>query len=870
MSLTPGQHLGHYEILAPLGAGGMGHVWRARDTVLHRDVAVKVLPEALAQDPERLARFTREAQTLAALNHPNISAIYAVEPGALIMELVEGEDLKGPLPVETAIACARQIADALEAAHEKGIIHRDLKPGNIRITPQGLVKLLDFGIAKVADPAPAMTGVAGLSNTNSPTISLATQAGIILGTAAYMAPEQARGRPIDKRADIWAFGVVFFEMLSGQRVFGGGETVTDTIAAVITREPDWSLLPAATPANVRRLLERCLRKDPRLRLRDIGEARIALDEPAAADPASPAAPSYRWPWIAAAACACAAFLFAGLHFRQPVDDRHPAKLAILPPEKAVFRTASLPAISADGRHVAFVATADGKNQLWVRDLDTLAARALPGTDGAGDPFWSPDSRVVAFFADGKLKRIDAAGGPVRTLCDASATASGGSWGSRDTIVFAAGRNTGLSRVAAAGGNPVPATTRDLASQEWAHRFPWFLPDGRHYLYLAVSDDADKTAVWVADTESSQRHRVLAAASNAVYAPPGYILFMRERTMMAQPFDAARATTTGDAVPIAEQIDFITRNLQGQFSISQNGTLVYAAGGAGGDPQLTWFDRTGKPAGALGPPGHTYGPSISPDGKMVAVDRLDPRSGSGDIWLYDLTRGTTARFTSHSKGYSLYPIWSPDGSQLAYISNFDGTTRLYQKAANGAGAEQVLDSTEHRRAADWSRDGRYIVEESLSSAGNNDLWVLSLSGERKASPLRHTEFRETQARLSSDGRWLAYVSDRTRSPEVYVTSFPTPGGPSQISTAGGTIPFWSRDGKELYYLAPDRKLMAVEIKAAGDRFEASVPKPLFEVRGAAVVFRFDVARDGRFLIPVEPEVTVSQPMTVVLNWPSTLK
>jgi len=567
----------------------MGEVYRARDSKLNRDVAIKVLPADLANDAQYMARFEREAQILAALNHPNIATVYGIEQGALVMELVEGADLRGPLPLEEAIPIARQIAEGLEAAHERNIIHRDLKPANIKLTPAGVVKILDFGLAKAAGEFSAATP--GASPTLSPTLSLAmTQAGTILGTAAYMSPEQARGKPVDKRADIWAFGVVLFELLAGRQVFGGGETVTDIIAAVVTREPDWNALPANTPAYLRRLIERCLRKDPKLRLRDIGEARILIDEPAPAPSAAvTAAPAPRrpWPWIGAAAVfALAALVLALLYFGRPAEEPHAIKLHILAPEKSNFTT-DCPAVSPDGRRVAFTAVTDGKLQLWVRDLDSLAARSLPGTEGASYPFWSPDSRSIAFFAAGHLKKIDAAGGPALALCETTLL-HGGTWSQNGVIVF--GRGYGLFRVPAAGGTAIPVTTLDQEAGESRHAFPWFLPDGHRFLYLAVNTDREKLAIWVADLNSKERRRVMPAASNAVYSPPGFLLFTRERTLMAQPFDASTAQTTGDAVPVAEPLDdfFISSGSSSpsRFSVSRNGVLVYNSGIAGAARQLT--------------------------------------------------------------------------------------------------------------------------------------------------------------------------------------------------------------------------------------------------------------------------------------------
>ena len=628
MPLSVGDRLGPYEILTPLGAGGMGEVFRAKDTKLDREVAIKVLPRVLADDPERIARLDREAKVLASLNHPNIAQIYGIEQRALVMELVKGETLQGPLPLDEALRLAMQIADALEAAHEKGIVHRDLKPANIMITPAGVVKVLDFGLAKAAE-APD-----GGDPQNSPTLTMSpTRAGMILGTAAYMSPEQARGKAVDRRADIWAFGVVLYEMLTGRQAFTG-ETVSDILAAVLTKELDLEQVPV----KVRKLLRRCLQKDPKQRLRDIGEARFLLED-APPDRVGHGRPL---PWIAAGVFAVAALALGLVAYRHVNEETRVLKMSVLRPDKATFKATSLPAVSPDGRRLAFVATTDGKDQLWVRDLDSLAARALTGTDGADDPFWSPDSRLIAFFADGKLKKIEVAGGPALTLCDA-ALGRGGTWSKNGVIVFGV-NNGGTYRVPAAGGSATPLTTPDRASGETSHRLPWFLPDERHFLYTANNQEREKVAVYAGDLDSKNRKLVVSADSNAMYTPPGYLLFVRERTLMAQPFDAGKLQITGDAVPVAEQVDSSSLAAQNQFSASQNGVLAYTSGASGGGLLLTWFDRSGKVTGTLGAPGFVDWGAISPDGNTVAADHADPQIRIIDIWLHDLARGTASRFT----------------------------------------------------------------------------------------------------------------------------------------------------------------------------------------------------------------------------------
>jgi Tol biopolymer transport system component/predicted Ser/Thr protein kinase len=860
MPLAAGTRLGPYEILALIGAGGMGEVYRARDTRLNREVAIKLAHEKFSE------RFEREARAIAALNHPNICQLYDVGPNYLVMEFIEGQSPQGPMPLDEALRVAEQIGDALEAAHEKGITHRDLKPANIKIKPDGTVKVLDFGLAKVA-PASA-----GESNPEtSPTLSMrATQIGMILGTAAYMSPEQARGRPVDKRADIWAFGVVLYEMLTGQPPFTGDD-VTEILASVVKTEPDFSRVPA----QVRLLLQRCLEKDAKKRLRDIGDLDLLMNVGAGPAPPDRVGHGRPLPWIAATfACAVAALALGFVAYRHFTEETRVLKMSVLPPDKATFKAASLPAVSPDGRRLAFVATTEGKDQLWVRDLDSLAARALTGTDGADDPFWSPDSRSIAFFADRKLKKIDVAGGPALTLCDA-ASGRGGSWNQNDVIVFGL-FNGAIFRVPAAGGSAAALTTIDKSSGETDHRYPWFLPDGRHFLYTAGNQETGKVAVYAGDLQSNSRKLVVAAYSNAVYAPPGYLLFARERTLMAQPFDAGKLQTTGEAVPIAEQVDsVVARDVQNQFSVSGNGVLAYTSGGGLENLQLTWFDRSGKVTGTLGMPGVVARGAISPDGNTVAVDREDPQTRIWDIWLHDVGRGAASRFTFGPISNE-FPVWSPDGGRIAFYSSRDGVTHPFQKATSATARDEVLSKPlgEPPGATfvdDWSRDGRYLILSVVNPKTKSDLWVMPTFGDRKPFPYLQTGFNETWAQLSPNGQWAAYTSDESKRNEIYVQTFPTPGGKWQASTNGGSRPVWSRDGKELYFLGADGKLMAVEVAGGGAKFQAGLPKPLFDPHlRLSVNSWYDVSRDGRFLVPVQIEQSANAPMTVVVNWQAGLK
>ena len=877
MPLVSGARLGPYEILAPIGAGGMGEVYRARDTKLKRDVALKVLPEAFANDSGRMMRFQREAEVLASLNHPNIAHIYGVEERALVMELVEGESPKGPLPFEDAWKIAKQIADALEYAHEKGVIHRDLKPANVKVTPEGVVKLLDFGLAKAFSPELGEAQVEARA-TDSPTLTIgATVAGVILGTAAYMAPEQAKGKRVDKRADIWSWGVVLYELLTGERMFQG-EDAADTLAAVIHKQPDLERVPA----KVRLLLGECLRKDPRLRLRDIGDAsRLLEEEPTDRQPAP--SPS-RLGWIVAAALAIVSVGLGFLgwrHFRE--EPPRVVKLFFPLPGRETRQPGNPPAtaVSPDGRRIAYQAVVDGKGVLWVRDLDNLSPQILAAEGASGVPFWAPDSRRLGFFAEGKLKKIDVTGGPAVTIADAQATTGGrgpwsGSWNQDDVIVF--GRiGSRLFRVSAVGGSPVPLADLDETRQETAHFAPWFLPDGHHFLYVALSTDAGKIGIYVADLASKTRKQVMIGNGRTIYVAPGYLLFARDGTLTAQPFDTGRLETTGEPTPIVEQVDVSNAGVGvavGYFSASQNGVLVYTSGRDDiGGVQLTWFDRAGKKLGIAGEPGQLSNFSLSPDETRVAFARRDPQGVRTDLWIRDLARGSESRLTSGTtSGIGGYPVWSYDGTHIFYSSYpFE---RVYRKAANNTGEEEVVEAAP-KVPEDASRDGRYLF---TTTTGNTpktglDIWVLPLSGDRKPFPYVQTEFQENQPRLSPDGHWLAYRSNESRRSEIYAVSFPLPGEKWQISTNGGQDPVWSRDGRELYYYSADNKIMAVEIKPSAPGRQQSpfgVPKALFEIRKAANDNGFEVTKDGRFLLPALVEQQTSTPMTVVLNWPELLK
>jgi eukaryotic-like serine/threonine-protein kinase len=902
MPLGNNTRLGSYEVLSPIGAGGMGEVYRARDSKLGREVALKVLPDAFSRDSDRMARFQREAKVLASLNHTNIATIHGLEDSgkthALVMELVEGPTLAdriraGPIPMEEALRIAKQICDALEYAHEHGIVHRDLKPANVKVTADDAVKVLDFGLAKAIEGDAASADIA-----TSPTMSrMATLAGVLLGTAAYMSPEQAKGKPVDRRADIWAFGCVLYEMLTGKMAFRG-ETVTDTLAAVIKEEPDWTQLPAATPVRIRVLLQRCLQKDPKQRLRDIGDARISIEEvlSGAQDTASPGAaskPERSWLlWTMGAAAGIfilATAFFSFLYFRQKPPATQAVRFEMPLPDKTNFGGAL--SVSPDGRRVAFIATsADGQARLWVRSLDTLQVRPLDGTEGAsGWPFWSPDSNFLAYGTGGKLLKIDVSGGPAQVLCDASLML-GGVWTNDDRIIFSSGG--ALLQVAAAGGTPSPVGIG-------AGGFPALLPDGRHLVFSLGPPGARNAGLYVESLDAKPGEqapkKLLSDLSTVVYVPSsdpmvGYLLFVRGSgsgavgTLMAQAFDSRRLELTGDAVPVAEQVSINV------FSASATGVLVYASGqGSMNGPsrgnirgQLTWFDRQGKVLGVMGDLGVYRSLALSPDGKNVAFERNDPQTQNRDIWLYEIARGVTTRFT-FDPAWDSNPVWSPDGSRIAFTSQRLGAFNLYEKTSNLAGEDELLfKSNDGKVPSSWSRDGRFLMYYNNTPPAH--VWALPLGGveaDRKPIPIAVSQFNEAIGRFSPDGRWVAYNSNESGRDEIYVRPFdissaagsPAAGGTPvtgkwMVSKGGGGTPLWRADGKELFYLSADGTAMAVDVSTTGV-FQAGIPKPLFKVP-TGVIF-WDVTPDGkRFLLPAPSAASPAAALTVVLNWEALLK
>ncbi|MGE5325740.1 MAG: protein kinase domain-containing protein [Deltaproteobacteria bacterium] len=887
MGLASGNKIGPYEIVSPLGAGGMGEVYRARDATLGRDVALKVLPDLVSRDPERTARFKREAQVLASLNHPNIAAIYGFEEStgvrALVMELVEGETIaerlkQGALPIEDALSIARQTAEALEAAHDRGIVHRDLKPANIKITHQGSVKVLDFGLAKALE-----NDASGSSSvSNSPTLTVAaTQAGVILGTAAYMAPEQAKGKPADRRADIWAFGCVLYEMLSGLRPFDG-ETVSDVLAGVIRAEPDWKAMPAATPPRIGELVRRCLIKDPKHRLQAIGDARITIEElsggandsssaltsavqVAVAPPVGPASRRLL-PWaIAGLLLIACALLAVGYVSRKPI------------PAPSVQATISLPteltqpdldhfALSPDGRRLAFVAAASGERpRVWIRPLDSPTAQPLAGTDGATYPFWSPDSRYIGFFADGKLKKIDASGGAAQSLCDAT-EGRGGTWGPKGDIVFAPGIYTGIYQVAESGGTPVQLTS--LSNSGDSDRFPSFLPDGEHVLFLYLTGSGKKDLLQVVSLNSKEVKTIAEIRSDAFYDPSGYLVYQREGSLVAQKFDVNNFTLSGDAFPIVDQIAFIVDRGNVLSSISNNGVMVYRGGKLGGDAQLTWFDREGNRLQTLGQPAQIFQPVISPDGKKV-VEQIIDASGKGTLWTVDVARGVPSRFTFQGPSDG-WPVWSPDGKQIAYESNRGGNLEIFVKAASGVEEEKPLVTEEgESMPTDWSRDGRFLAYQKQSRTTKKfDIWILPMTGDRKTFSFIATEANEFDGVFSPDGRWLAYLSNETGRSEAYVVPFPGRSGKWQVSSGGAEWIFWVNGGKEIDYITPDSKWMAAEVNARGDEFSIGATKAVFggkSLPGSVIQPGLWITPDGKRLLMPITNGNSSIQFSVMTNW-----
>jgi dipeptidyl aminopeptidase/acylaminoacyl peptidase/predicted Ser/Thr protein kinase len=887
LAILAGKRLGPYEILSAIGAGGMGEVYRARDTRLERTVAVKILPDHLSDRAELRERFDREARTVASLNHPHICVLHDIghQDGTdfLVMEYLEGETLaerlkKGPLPLDQVLQYAIEISDALDKAHRKGITHRDLKPGNIMLTKSG-TKLLDFGLAKLRGPQGPVASLSALPTEGS---NLTAQ-GTILGTLQYMAPEQLEGGVVDARTDIFAFGVVVYEMATGKKAFEGKSQASLIAKILETDPPPMSSLQPMTPPALDRVVKKCLAKEPEKRWQAVSdlcdEVKWISDSAFQAGMAVPSLAARklkkRGAWAAAAVAVAVAVIAAlALYWpRTPSLETHTVRFTVDPPEKGRFNPAPMfLSISPDGSKLAFVAAgASGKPQLWLRPLDSPAAQPLSGTDNPAQPFWSADSRFVAFLAEGKLKKIDVSGGSALTVADAQQLAGSGTWSGEGVILV--GSATTIYRVSAVGGAVTPVTMLDAARQESVHIWPYFLPDGKHFLYLALSAKTENSGIFVSSLDSKERKLLLNASSNPVYVPPGYLLFNREGTLMAQPFDAQRLELKGEAVPVVEGVQFNPASARSAFAASNNGVLAYRGGtgrlfgGTGAPLTLTWVSRNGTEQ-RLAAPIHNYVmPRVSPDGQRVAagIEEAD-----GQIWVYDLSRDTLTRLTFDGKD-NVNPVWTPDGKRIVFRG---AQSRLFWQPADGSGPAEELAKSElglTNIPGSFSPDGQVLAFMEFGSG--LDLYTLSLK-DGKPQPFLRTPSNETAPRFSPDGRWIAYASDESGRYEIYVRPYPGPGGKWQISTEGGTEPAWNPKGRELFYRSGD-KMMAVEVTTQGT-FSAGKPKMLFEgpyQPTPLTATNYDVSPDGqRFLMlkPSESAEAAPTQITVVLNWFEELK
>jgi Tol biopolymer transport system component len=888
-----GTTLAHYEIKQHIGSGGMGDVYQATDTKLGRSVAIKLLPEAFAQDSERVVRFQREARVLASLNHRNIGGIHGIEQVDgrifLVLELIHGETLadriqRGAVPLDEALGIAAQIAEALEAAHDAGVVHRDLKPANVKITPDGQVKVLDFGLAKAlaADGAESRLG-------DSPTLSLAaTQRGVILGTAAYMSPEQARGKAADRRSDIWAFGVVLYEMVTGRRLFQG-EDLTDTLAAVVREKPDLS----AAPAAVRAALEKCLEKDPRKRLRHISGFGLLLE---GAPPERTAVVSsqskarYAWiPWAPAAVAAVALAAIAFVHFRETEPELRAILFSLeAPPGTTFVNQYGGFASSPDGRYVTFSARTQGTPQLWLKPLDSLVARPLPGTEGGNFPTWSPDSKSLAFHQAGKLKRIEIAGGAPLTLgdCADDAVSPTGTWNRDGIILF--GSAAGLQRVSASGGGATLLTKTDPSRKETGHGYPQFLTDGNRFLYFIASSDPNLQGVYVGSLgDPTHRQQIIRTAAKAVFVPgrgtiPHYLLWMQDQTLLAQRFDPAALKLEGDPVSVAEEVGLNPNpalNIRAAFWASDAGLLIYFAAPALRKRATVWMSKDGKQLGTAAPEDTFNRIAIAPNGERVALVRTEMQGGkaNADIWVREFARNVMPRLTFDPSADD-FPAWSPNGKQIAFSASHDGgVLQIYRKETSGAGKEERLtEGPNPKILLDWSKDGKYLLYREQDPMTGRDLMALPLDGDRKPIVVVKTQFQESTGAISPDGRWVAYASNDSGMNRLYVQAFPgiagAPAGHWQVSTGSAYDVKWPRDG-EIYYQSQDGKVMAVAVQTGPQGVRADTPRELFSVDfQSGGLHEFDVTPDGqRFLLIVNPRTDASaERLTIVSNWKATLR
>ena len=876
MPLSCGKMLGPYEIQSPLGAGGMGEVYRALDSRLARVVAIKVLPEHLAENPEAKERLDREARAISSLSHPNICHLYDVgqQDGVsfLVMEYLEGETLadrlaKGPLPCEQVLKIGIEICDGLEKAHKSGVVHRDLKPGNIMLTKTG-AKLMDFGLAKPAGAASPPSS--SLTQTVATPQRPLTAQGMVVGTFQYMSPEQLEGKEADARSDIFALGAVLHEMVTGKRAFEG-KTTASTIAAILASDPPpISTVQPLSPLALEGTVKSCLAKDPDERLQSAHDVKLQLKwiaENASSSRQIAASPAARKPWDRVA-WLVAAFLFLLLLGGGAWWLRGRETPQAMYFNASVTLPANDVALSPDGRTLAIVAYWDqtSKYVLWTHPVGGRGATPVPGTEDASHPFWSPDSRSLAFFAQGKLKKVDlSSGGSAQVLCDAP-HGRGGAWNRDGIILFSPNFFTGLYRLALAGGTPVEVTRTDPARFESSHRWPVFLPDGRHFLYLAAnfSGHFESNAIFVGSLDSSERRLIVSASSNASFAEPGYLLYMHDNALVAQKFDAHSYVLSGEARTISDEVQYFPQTDLALFDVAGKTTLVAQTGKGADKSQLIWFDRSGKTTGAIGTPGGFANPSISPDGRRVAFEQTDKDGRYVDIWIQELANGATARLT-FGPGLNETPIWSPDGKRIDYGSQHKLTFSLYHKNADGSGSDQeTIDlGAQEQGAWDWSRDGRYLLVRK-----DSELWTLSWP-DLQSKPFLQPKWIVRNGQFSPDGKWVAYSSNETGNWEVYVSPFPRGTSKWQVSRGGGE-PRWRQDGKELFYLSAEGKMMAVLVKL-GTSFEAGPPVALFQTHmrqpiSAQDVFSYDVTGDGqKFLINAKVDEPNAAPLSVILNW-----
>ncbi|HXY11283.1 MAG TPA: protein kinase [Terriglobales bacterium] len=896
MALAPGTKIGPYEIQAALGAGGMGEVYRARDTRLERMVAIKILASHLSPDSQAKQRFEREARVISSLNHPNICHLYDIgnQDGVdfLVMEFLEGETLgdrlrKGPLPSEQMLKYALEICEGLEKAHKSGVVHRDLKPANIMLTKAG-AKLMDFGLAKAVDqanpPSSALTATIATVNGSQPL----TAQGMVVGTFQYISPEQLEGKEADERSDIFALGAVLYEMATGKRAFEG-KTTASVIAAVLERDPaPISAVQPASPSVLDRVVKTCIAKDPDERFQTMHDLKLQLKwiaeggSQAAAGPGTSPSPkrNIRERVLAATALllATTSALLGVAYFRRPAGVPPVVRSSIQPPPDASFSNGVSNAgyaLSPDGTRLVFSAqTLEGQTGLWIRPLNSLAAQKLAGTDGGGLPFWSPDGQWIGFFADGKMKKVSASGGYGQVICDAP-LGRGATWNRQGVIVFAPNISGPLYRVSENGGVPAAVTQLEASTGETTHRWPSFLPDGMHFLYVARQvSDVRPAALYVGSLSSLSRKKVFEGTSEAQYSS-GWLVFARNTTLVAQKFDLSNLQLVGEAVPVADDVRIETNILRTTFTISQAGQLVYSGFGISPDIELIVIDRLGKQLSTLETAGNWINLRLSPDGTKLAVAVNDSAAGGTTIWINDLRTSVRTRFT-FGPGFNANPTWSPDGSQLAFTSSRSGIFSLYVKPATGTAEEKLVrESPDDERPQSWSADGRYLVIDRRTASRQNipQVAVLSLTGDRKTVPYVNAPYLNFSGQISPDGRWLAYVSNEFGRPEVFVSSFPEAKGKWQVSSGGGHTPRWRRDERELFFCGTDGVLMGAEVTAGKDSFALGAIKPLLDRRVFQNVFSasYDVFPDGqRFILASVKAGALHSPLTLVENWPSELK